>query len=214
MTELSWRTTDAICPEGAFAGQKPEGVTDARQALYLSQAYHCLAQNPYVPVALWFPLQDEGAVLSGLLNASGTRKPSYVAMRSHARHGDTVKGSCGVFTGPNIHVSSPANHVSYAGPLPILVSAHSTQGVFRIRLEIDGKLIRNYDGPSFPSTLHGALDWQGAKHIPYGRHLLTFLAYDKERNVSRRSLVIFHRPPPRHHRRHGPGTHPAHGSRR
>jgi Cellulase (glycosyl hydrolase family 5) len=212
MTELSWRTTEATCPEGAFAGQKPEGVSDAQQALYLSQAYHCLAHNPYVPVALWFPLEDEGAVLSGLLRADGSHKPSYAAMREYARHGDQLKEPCGVFTGPAIHVSSPANHVSYSGPLPIVVSAHSRAGVFRIRLEIDGKLIRNYDGPTFPATLHGALDWQGAKHIPYGHHILTFLAYDKERNVSRVSIVIVHRRP-HTRRRHLPGIHPAHGSR-
>jgi len=48
MTELSWRTTSAVCPEGAWAGQKPEGVSDEQQAIFLSQAYHCLAENPYV----------------------------------------------------------------------------------------------------------------------------------------------------------------------
>jgi Cellulase (glycosyl hydrolase family 5) len=218
MTELSWRTTDATCPEGAFAGQKPEGVSYAQQALYLSQAYHCLAQDPYVSVALWFPLQD-GTVLSGLMNANGSHKPSYAAMREYVRHGDDIKGSCGVFTGPAIRVASPANHVAYSGPLPIVVSARSSEGVFRIRLEIDGKLIRNYDGPTFPSILHGALDWQGAKHIPYGRHTLTFLAYDKERNVSRVSVTIIHRAPKRSRRRHRPavqappGT-PPHGSHR
>lgn len=219
MTELSWRTTNATCPEGAFAGQKPEGVSDAQQALYLSQAYHCLAQDPYVPVALWFPLQDEGAVLSGLERANGSHKPSYAAMREYVRHGDDVKGSCGIFTGPAISVASPANHLAYSGPLPIVVSARSRAGVFRIRLEIDGKLIRNYDGPTFPSILHGALDWQGAKHIPYGRHTLTFLAYDKERNVSRVSITIIHRAPKRPRRHHHPTTQappatPPHGQRR
>jgi hypothetical protein len=37
------------------------------------------------------------------------------------------------------------------------------------------------------------LEWQGAKHIARGRHILTFLAYDKERNVSRVSFTIYHR---------------------
>ena len=72
--------------------------------------------------------------------------------------------------------------------------------MFRIRLEIDGKLIRNYDGPGFPTTLSGALDWQGAKHIPYGWHTLTFLAYDKQRNISQASIRIYHaRPRHKHH---------------
>jgi Cellulase (glycosyl hydrolase family 5) len=203
MTELSWRTTSATCAEGAFAGQKAGGVTEEEQATFLQQAYHCLAQAPYVQVALWFPLEDEGAVTSGLLRSNGTRKPAFAAMQAYAREGDKLNGSCGVLTGPTITVASPANHVTYRGPLPISVSAKSSEGVFRIRLEIDGKLIRNYDSPDFASSLFGALDWQGAKHIPYGWHTLTFLAYDKENNVSRTSIRIYHaRPLRQHHGKH------------
>jgi hypothetical protein len=55
--------------------------------------------------------------------------------------------------------------------------------------------------PSFPDHLYGALDWQGAKHIPYGRITLTFLAYDKERNVSQVSIVVYHARPKHGHRR-------------
>jgi Cellulase (glycosyl hydrolase family 5) len=198
MTELSWRTTDATCDEGAWAGQTAEGVSDEQQAAYLRQAYHCMAKAPYLKVALWFPLQDEGSALSGLVRADGTHKPSFAAMRSYAREGDKLSEPCGVFTGPKITVDSPADDTSYSGPLPIRVSARSSIGVFRIRLEWDGKLIRNYDGPSFPDFLFGALDWQGAKHIPYGRHRLTFLAYDKERNVSSVSIEVDHTRP-----RHG-----------
>jgi hypothetical protein len=200
MTEMSWRTTSATCSEGAWAGQKPAGVSDTQQASYLEQAYHCLAGDPYVQVALWFPLIDEGAVTSGLIRADGARKPSFNAMRRYAHKGDQLKGSCGVFTGPRITVASPSNHIRYSGPLPIHVSARSSQGVFRIRLEIDGKLIRNYDGSSDPSYLAGSITWQGAKHIRLGRHTLTFLAYDKERNVSQRSITIIHTRPK--HRRH------------
>jgi hypothetical protein len=203
MTETSWRTTGAICPEGAFAGQKREGVTDEQQARYLSQAYHCLAQDPYVQVALWFPIQDEGAVVSGLVRSNGSRKPSFDALRNYIRKGDQLKESCGVFTGPKISVASPRNRISYSGPLSIHVSARSSQGVFRIRLEIDGKLIRNYEGASFPAFLAGRIDWQGAKHISFGRHTLTFLAYDKQRNVSRVSFTIYHLPPKPKHHRHG-----------
>jgi hypothetical protein len=202
MTEMSWRTTSAVCSEGAWAGQKPAGVSDAAQALYLEQAYHCLAGDPYVQVALWFPLQDQGAVTSGLLRADGSRKPSYVAMRDYTHSGDRVKGSCGVFTGPRITVSSPSDHIRYSGPLSIRVSARSSQGVFRIRLEIDGKLIRNYDGKADPSYLAGRLTWQGAKHISLGHHTLTFLAYDKERNISRRSITIVHTAAVSRYRRH------------
>jgi hypothetical protein len=200
MTEMSWRTTAAVCSEGAWAGQKAGGVSEAAQARNLEQAYHCLAGDPYVQVALWFPLQDQGVVTSGLLRADGSRKPSFAAMREYAHSGDRVKGSCGVFTGPRITVASPSNHIRYSGPLSIRVSARSSQGVFRIRLEIDGKLIRNYDGKADPAYLAGRLTWQGAKHISLGRHTLTFLAYDKERNISRRRITIVHtRAGRRHH---------------
>jgi Cellulase (glycosyl hydrolase family 5) len=201
MTELSWRTTNATCAEGAWAGQTAAGVSEEQQATYLKQAYHCMAENPYVQVALWFPLEDEGGVTAGLLRANGSRKPSFGAMQAYAREGDKLKEPCGNFTGPKITVASPANHLRYSGPLPIHVTAKSSAGVFRIRLEWDGKLIRNYDGNDFPTTLFGALDWQGAKHIPYGWITLTFLAYDKENNVSETSIRIYHARPHRgrHH---------------
>jgi hypothetical protein len=147
-------------------------------------------------------LQDEGAVTSGLVRADGSHKPSYAAMRSYAHDGDRLKEPCGNFTGPKIEISSPSNHIAYSGPLPIHVSAVSKEGVFRIRLEVDGKLIRNYDGKTYPSVLSGRLTWQGAKHIAYGRHTLTFLAYDKARNVSERSITIIHTRPKRKHHRH------------
>jgi hypothetical protein len=199
MTELSWRTTSATCAEGAWAGVTAQGVSEEQQATYLRQAYHCMSQDPYVQVALWFPLQDEGVVTSGLLRENGSRKPSFTAMRNFAHEGDQLTEPCGNFTGPKITIASPRSHVSYSGPLPIDVTAKSTDGVFRIRLEIDGKLIRNYDGPGFPTTLFGALDWQGAKHIPYGWHTLTFLAYDKQRNISQASIRIYHARPHRQH---------------
>ena len=168
MTELSWRTTTAICPEGAWAGQKPEGVTEAQQATYLQQAYHCLAQDPYVKVALWFPIQDEGPVVSGLLRSDGSHKPSFAAMHDYVQKGDQLTEECGVFTGPKITLGAPADHLSYSGPLLIDVSATSPSGVFRIKLEYDGKTIRNYGDDTDPEQLTGRIEWQGAKHIPYG----------------------------------------------
>jgi hypothetical protein len=202
MTELSWRTTNATCAEGAWAGQTAAGVSEEQQATYLRQAYHCLAENPYVQVALWFTLEDEGSVTSGLLRSNGSRKPSFAAMQAYAREGDTLKEPCGNFTGPKITVASPANHLRYSGPLPIHVTATSSAGVFRIRLEWDGKLIRNYDGNDDPTMLFGTLDWQGAKHIPYGWIKLTFIAYDKENNVSETTIRVYHARPKARRKRH------------
>jgi hypothetical protein len=192
MTETSWRTTDATCPEGAWAGKKAEGVTEAQQATYLSQAYHCLAQDPYVQVALWFPLQDEGASVAGLLRANGSRKPSFAAMQDYATRGDQLTEPCGVVIGPKITIASPGSRQTYTGPMPIRVHASSAAGVWRIRLVVDGKLIRNFDNFSYPSALSGAIMWMGGKHISLGRHTLTVLAYDKEHNISQMSVSVFH----------------------
>lgn len=208
MTEMSWRTTSAVCSEGAFAGLKPEGVGDAQQATYLSQAYHCLASAPYVQVGLWYPIVDEGLVNSGLLRANHTRKPSYSAMRSYIQHGDLLKGGCGDFAGPKITLYRPTRGARYTGHLPIKVKAADSQGIQRIRLLYDGHLIRNFD-PSvhahlYPRVLVARMLWFGARKISVGRHLLTVLAYDKLRNVTRAYLSIVHLPEASpHHHRHG-----------
>jgi hypothetical protein len=192
MTELSWRTTSATCSEGAWAGQKPEGVSEETQARYLSEAYHCMEQDPYVQVALWFPLGDEGGLTNGLLRANGSRKPSFNAMRDYVSRGDQLTEACGVFTGPRITVLAPANNVRYSGVLPIHVNASSSVGVFRITLKVDGRLIRNFGKGGYPSTMVGAMEWFGAHHISFGRHTLTFIAYDRQRNVSETSITIVH----------------------
>jgi hypothetical protein len=202
MTELSWRTTSAECEEGAFAGQKAQGVSEDQQATYLSQAYNCLAQAPYVKVAIWFPLQDEGSIVSGLLRENGSRKPSFAAMAAYAHNGDQLNEPCGDFNGPSIDISAPSDHTSYSGTLPISVSAHDPMGVGRITLKINGKLIRNYTNQGFPATLAGALHWHGAARIRPGRNILTFIAIDKLRNTTQRSLVIYHRVARRRRRHH------------
>lgn len=202
MTELSWRTTGATCDEGAFAGQKAEGVSEAQQAEYLAQAYHCMADDSYVQVALWFPLLDEGAAVSGLLRANGSRKPAFAAMQDYAHHGDQLSGACGDFSGPRIDVSAPSNHTTYSAALPIHVDARDSQGVGRITLEINGKLIRNFTNQAFPTTLAGAMRWHGAARIHYGRNRLTFIAVDKLRNESQVSITIYHRRPRQGRRGH------------
>jgi hypothetical protein len=139
-------------------------------------------------------------------------------MRSYAQNGDQLKEPCGVLSGPRITVLSPANGTRYSGPLPIHVFATSPLGVFRLTLKIDGRLIRNYGGSGYPTSLSGFLRWQGAKHIPVGRHTLTVLAYDRERNVAETSVTINHQPGRGHSTTHGHGhgkkRRPARGSRR
>ena len=63
------------------------GVSWARQATYLRQAYAIARANPRIDMMLWFLLQDEvdvGRWQSGLISASGQRKPSFGALRTVA----------------------------------------------------------------------------------------------------------------------------------
>jgi hypothetical protein len=203
MTEMSWRTTSAECSEGAFAGQKPEGVSEPQQAKYLAQAYHCLAQAPYVQLGLWYPIDDEGAAVSGLERTNHSHKPSYAAMRNYIKHGDRMKGACGDFSGPKITVEHPSYGDRYSGHLFIKVRATDSQGIATIRLLYDGHSIRNFDpfveGKGYPKTVYAQIHWMGARHISLGRHTLEILAYDKLKNVSRTNVSIVHMPEGSHH---------------
>ncbi len=204
MTEASWRTTSATCSEGAFAGQKPQGVTEEQQASYLQQAYHCLAEDPYVQVALWFPLSDEGAVVSGLLRANGSQKPAYGAMRSFLGGGDQLSGTCGNFAGPKITPQTPSAGQRYKGRLKVRVVASDPVGIRRVRLFYDGHLIRNwvpyFYTHTYPQTTVAEMRWSGAKKISTGRHVLTIVAIDRLENTSSTHLAIVHLP--EHKRRH------------
>lgn len=192
MTELGWSTTSHICDSGQFAGQKAGGVSQADQATFLKQAYHCLAHDPYVPVAMWFDLQDAGADIPvdrfGLFNSDGTPKPAWAAFQDVAQHGDQLSGDCGDFTAPQITVSAPTDGALFSAELPISVSATDSSGVPRITLLADGRLIRNFTDAGAPAKLAGAMTWQGAKHLALGAHTITVQALDPAGNTA--SVVI------------------------
>ena len=63
------------------------GVSPARQALYLTQAFGIARRNPRIDMMLWFLLRDETRARieegwqSGLLTTGGTRKPSFSAFQ-------------------------------------------------------------------------------------------------------------------------------------
>jgi hypothetical protein len=209
MTEASWRTTSATCSEGAFAGQKPQGVTEEQQASYLQQAFHCLAEDPYVQVALWYPLTDEGPVVSGLLRSNGSQKPAYAAMRSYLEHGDQLTGACGNFAGPKITPYNPHNGQRYTGRLRIKVVASDPVGIRRVRLFDDGHLVRNWVPflftHTYPTSTVASMRWFGAYKLSTGRHVLTIVAIDRLENVSSLRLTIVHLS--EHRRRHSGLSH-------
>jgi hypothetical protein len=206
MTEMSWRTTSAICSEGAFAGQKPQGVTEEQQAEYLQQGYHCLAEDPYVQVALWYPLIDEGAVNSGLLRSNSTPKPAYAAMRSFLANGDQLTGTCGDFAGPKITLVTPTDDQRYTGRLKVKAIASDPVGIRHISLYYDGHLVRNWVPylftHTYPQSTVAEMRWFGAMKLPPGHYQLTILAKDRLENVSTVHLTIVHLTEHRHRHHH------------
>jgi len=75
ITEYGYQTRP---PDRAF------GVTWAKQAKYLTQAYSIARKNPRITMMLWFLLRDEGRLggwQSGFFTVSGKKKPAYNAFR-------------------------------------------------------------------------------------------------------------------------------------
>jgi hypothetical protein len=64
------------------------GVSYAKQAAYLTQAFAMARKNPRVDMMLWFLLRDEptlGGWQSGLLTFSGKKKPAFTAFQNLVR---------------------------------------------------------------------------------------------------------------------------------
>jgi hypothetical protein len=75
ITEYGYQTNP---PDRAF------GVSYARQAAYLKQAFAIARRNPRIQMMLWYLFQDEprlGGWQSGLLTSNGKKKPSFAAFR-------------------------------------------------------------------------------------------------------------------------------------
>jgi hypothetical protein len=75
ITEYGYQTNP---PDRVF------GVSYAKQASYLKQAYAIARKNPRIDMMLWFLLRDQRALggwQSGLLNVRGSRKPAFRAFQ-------------------------------------------------------------------------------------------------------------------------------------
>jgi len=78
LTEYGYQTNP---PDRLF------GVSPTKQAAYLTQAVSIARRDPRIDVMLWFLLRDERETerwQSGLVTASGKRKPSFTAFRRSA----------------------------------------------------------------------------------------------------------------------------------
>jgi hypothetical protein len=195
MTELGWTTTTSTCSRGMWAGQKASGVTEAAQAANLKEAYHCLADYPYVEAGLWFTLKDTTAHADelnhyGLQRADDSHKPSWDAFRSVATQGDQLTGPCGDFEAPSLTISTPATSEQYVQVLTIAAIATDASSVARMTFQADGKEIRNFTGADVASGKAVRLEWQGAKNLSFGPHTIAVVALDPQGNTVTKSVQV------------------------
>jgi hypothetical protein len=157
MTELGWSSTGGVpgaCDPSRIpnAGARSDGVTLAKQAAFLTQAYGCLAQDSYVKGAFWFTLfNDPEEALNenrnyGLLGNPAeqqqqgngqqgngqqpdfTRKPSYDAFTAVVAGGGNATAPCGDFVAPVITILTPTPDFGFTGRLLIRASATDAAG--------------------------------------------------------------------------------------
>jgi hypothetical protein len=197
MTELGWNTSKHRCDVGVWAGQKDGGVTEENQARFLTQAYACLAADPFVKMAAWFNLQDTARADAltdryGVLRADGTPKPAAAALLGVARKEAAPDPGCGGHidaTPPQLALSVPGTTI--ADELPIRVQGSDDAAVRRIELLCDGRRIRFFNPPKRPArTVSGYLHWLAARGLPPGPHTLTARVFDEARQVTERSITF------------------------
>ena len=69
------------------------GVSYAKQAAYLTQAFGIARKNPRIDMMLWFLLKDEPSLAgwqSGLITAGGKHKPAFSAFMKMAAAGGSA----------------------------------------------------------------------------------------------------------------------------
>jgi hypothetical protein len=201
MSELGWSSTNggpASCTRGTWIGQKPSGVSEANQAAYLTKAYACLANDPYVTEAAWFTLRDTtGDPVDelnhyGLLRSDGTPKPALSAFRTVAAAGGGAAGSCGDFDAPAIRVIKPAPGQQFVDKLDLSAAAtDGGVGIARITFSFDGGHdIRNFTDGLTNGAPVGLAPWQGSGKLALGAHTVEVTALDKNGNTSTQSIPV------------------------
>jgi hypothetical protein len=197
MTELGWASTSSICSRGGRAGTKEGGVSRDLQADFLTKAYGCLANDPYVEQAAWFNLHDittgspDDSLNLGLITDAFARKPAFAAMQRAAAQGPMECGGTVDTGAPTVHFANPTDGAQYLTTLPIDIRATDSEGVRDIDLHVDGKEVPLKTDRSGKNA-SVKFEWGGAKNLSYGPHKLVATASDEGKNVGRAEITVIH----------------------
>jgi len=201
MSELGWSSTGGSptsCTRGMWAGQKPSGVTEANQAAYLTKAYACLANDPYVTKADWFTMRDTSSEPVdelnhyGLLRTDGSPKPSLSAFRAVAAANGGAAGPCGDFDAPTIRVVKPTPGQQFVDKVDLSAAASDGGvGIARVTFSFDGgQAIRNFTDGLADNAPVGLAPWQGSGKLALGPHIIEVTALDKNGNTSVQKVSV------------------------
>jgi hypothetical protein len=196
MTELGWSTTQATCTVGASAGRAPGGVSRAQQATFLTKAYQCLADDPYVTQAMWFNLHDFDSSAAaydeqlGLVTDSYVRKPAFTAFANAGSLGGIPCGGAMDFSRPTVQISSPTDGLEYyTGDVRMRIVAHDDHRVQDINLYVDGRNI-GIGTVKHGRTATASLNYWGAQKLGFGPHTVVARARDDSHNIGTARVTI------------------------
>ena len=205
MTEFGWSSTQRRCDRGRWAGQKDAGVPEPVQAQFLREAYHCMKEDPYVEVAMWFNSRDlhgDGSELDsyGLRRADGSRRPAYDAFKDVVRGVDTVTGPCGDFVAPTVNVQHPPANFMFGDRDRLYMRATSPDAdVKRVTFayKMPNGELQNLSHHANESGLPldftrgiPSFRWFGALKLPFGEHTIVVLARDLHDNETRIDVPV------------------------
>jgi len=199
MTEFGWSTTGSACDRGMWAGKKAAGVSEADQARFLREAFHCIKEDPYLQVAMWFNSRDlhgDGSELDsyGLKRVDGSDRPAAAAFRDVAAGRDTITAPCGDFGAPKVQILSPLPGERFGDRDSLVIKAISPDAdVLRMTYAVGASKIRSFTNANQPLDFVKAtplLDWQGARRLPFGKHTVTVTAVDASQNEGRATVEV------------------------
>ncbi len=192
MSEMGWSAATLRCERGKWAGMKDAGVSEATQAAFLEQAYHCLSGYPYMQAGIWFSARDVGATESelnryGLLRWNGTKRGSWAAMKQVATEGDQLTTACGDLEPPTIKILAPVAAAQFQDQIYIAASAHDADSSMRsLRFFLGDKVV----GAASVKNDEVLARTVTASSLPFGPVTLKVRAIDSAGAVSYSEVVV------------------------